>query len=106
MYDSIYELTRKENKYMIMKENVTKMINVLSNSDVIDNLTMAQSGLKNYYIVNDSPCKYENIKKQKERISNCLVVLRIVLKSIDLKLDSIRAAIRAAIAAAEASENG
>lgn len=102
MFNNTYELTRKQNKYKSMKENVTKMFNVLSNSDAIDNLTMVQTGLKNYYLVNSSPCKYNEIKIQKERISSCLIALRNILNKIDSKLDNIKDD----ITAAEANENG
>lgn len=100
--DNTYELTRKKNKYKNMRENVIKMINVLSRSEVIDNLSIAQTSLKNHYLVNGSPCKYEEIRKQKERISNCLLVLRNILNSIDLKLNSIKKSIEIA----ESENNG
>lgn len=88
--DNAYELTRKQNKYKNMRENVVKMINVLSNNDVIDNLNMAQVGLKNYYLVNGSPYKYEEIRKQKEEIYNCISSLKSILNSIDIKLKNIK----------------
>lgn len=102
MFNNTYELTRKKNKYKDMRENVIKMINVLSNNDVIDNLTMVQTGLKSYYLVNGSACKYEDVRKQKERVSDCLALLRSVLNSIDSKLDNIKDDIEKA----EARENG
>lgn len=90
MFDNTYELTRKQNKYKSMRENVIKMINVLSSSDVIDNLSMAQSSVQNNYLVNGSACKYENIKRQKEKISSCISSLRNILKSIDSNIDDIK----------------
>lgn len=88
--NNTYELTRKQNKYKNMRENVIKMINVLSHSDLIDNLNMAQVNLKNYYLVNGSPYKYEEIRKQKEEISNCILSLKSILNSIDIKLKNIK----------------
>ncbi len=90
MFDNTYELTRRQNKYKTMRENVIRMINVLSNSDVVDTLSMAQSSLQSNYLVNGSVCKYENIKRQKESISNCISNLRSVLNSIDSKISDIK----------------
>jgi hypothetical protein len=90
MFDNTYELTRRQNKYKTMRENVIRMINVLSNSDVVDTLSMAQSSLQSNYLINGSVCKYENIKRQKESISNCISNLRSVLNSIDSKISDIK----------------
>lgn len=100
--DNTYELMRKKNKYKNIRENVVNMINVLSNSNVNDNLTMVQTNLKNYYLVNDSACKLEEIKKQKQRISDCLTLLNSILKSINSKIYNINVDIQNA----EAMENG
>ncbi len=90
MFDETYELTRKQNKYKAMRENVIKMINVLSNNDVVDMLSMARSSLENNYLVNGSACKSENIRKQRDRVSSCISSLRSVLNSIDSKIDDIK----------------
>ncbi|MBQ9013549.1 MAG: hypothetical protein IJ094_08375 [Bacilli bacterium] len=94
--DNTYELTRKENNYKAMKENVTKMVNVLSNSDIIDNISMAKNGFKNYYVLNDTPVRQERLQKQKERISNCMNTLRSILNSVDSNLSDIKSDIEKA----------
>lgn len=101
MMDNTYELTRKQNKYKLMRENVIKMINVLSSSNIIDDLTVAQSSLKNYYLINDMPCKFDDIKRQKEKISSCLATLKTILNKIDSKLKIIKSDLKEA----EAKEN-
>ncbi len=102
MFNDTYELIKETNKYKNIRENVIKMINVLSNSDVIDNLKMVQTGLKNYYLVNGSACKYKDVENQREKISDCLTLLKDVLNSIDSKLDNIKDDIEKA----EAREDG
>lgn len=91
--NSTYELIVRQSKYKYMRENVIKMINVLSNN-LLDNLDVTQASLKDYYLVNDVPCKYEQVCDQKVKIKDSIYSLRIILNSIDAKIASIKENIR------------
>lgn len=85
-----YELTRKLNKYKNMKENVSKMINVLSRNDVTNNLSTAGYALKNNYLIDDNPCKVRELENQKQVIEEEVEKLQSIIYSIDNNISKIR----------------
>lgn len=84
-----YELTRKLTKYKNMKENVSRMINVLSRSDVTNNLSTAAYALKNNYSVDNSPNKAKDLEAQKETIYELTRKLQNISYSIDNSIRKI-----------------
>ena len=48
-----YELNIKKNRYRTMKENVNKIISVLSSNNIIDNIDAAENNLNASYKIND-----------------------------------------------------
>lgn len=87
--DSTYELTRSKDKYRNMKENVNKMLNILSNNDAVDNLTSARSYLRDYYIVDNVAFKTSDISDEKRKLIDAISDLRGIIDSIDSKISSI-----------------
>ena len=84
-----YELTVKKNRYRTMKENVNKVIGVLSSNNIIDNIDMAEDSLRTYYRVNETSPKSKVLNSQKERVRNALSKLYSISNSISNKINDI-----------------
>ena len=97
-----YELNKDKNKYKDMKENVNKMINVLSSNNVSDNIQRAINSINRDYNVNGNPVKEKILSNQKEKVYNCIVKLKEIKQVIDNKIDSINDDIKEAESNSEA----
>lgn len=84
-----YELNKDKSKYNDMKENVNKMINVLSSNNVSDNIQRAINSINRDYVVNDDPVKEKILSRQKDKVYNCIVKLKEIKLVIDNKIDNI-----------------
>lgn len=84
-----YELERSKGKYNNMKENVNKMLNILSSSDAVDNLTRARSYLREYYFVDNVAFNSSELSSEKTELSETISDLKRIIGSIDSKISSI-----------------
>ena len=84
-----YELNIKKNRYRAMKENVNKIISVLSSNNIVDNIGMAKNNLSTYYQINDSNSKCKELEGQVERVRNALSKLKSISYSISKEIDDI-----------------
>ncbi len=84
-----YELSVKKNRYRTMKENVNKIIGVLSSNNIVDNIGMAEDSLSTYYRVNDTSPKSKALNAQKEKVRNALSKLYSISNSISNKINDI-----------------
>lgn len=85
----ISSLSRKRSYYRNMRENVIYMINTLKNYNVMDNISVAMSNLKQSYNVNNYPYKYNELSKLKNSISQDINTLTDVLYYINVELEKI-----------------
>lgn len=91
-----YDLEKDKSKYKDFKKNVINMYNVLSHSDIGDNLYTANSYLKNDYQVNNSPFDESVLNKQKAKIKDCITKLKLIIDTVSDKIDDINSDIDAA----------
>lgn len=84
-----YELNIKKNRYRAMKENVNKIIGVLSSNNIVDNIDMAENNLRTYYKINDSNSKCKILDAQAEKVRNALSKLNSISYSISSKINDI-----------------
>ena len=87
--NEIYDLNQDKNKYKTMKENVNKMINVLSSNDIPDNLQSVLTSLNSDYTINDTAVKYNKINSQKDKVRDCIDDLKELYEKIKRKISSI-----------------
>ncbi len=80
---SAYELSRLKSEYETMRDYLNKMINILSKSSVLDNISKAQNCLSSNYLVDDNACKYNKIGNRKEEIRSNLSKLKSILSDVE-----------------------
>ncbi len=80
---SAYELARLKSEYETMRDYLNKMINILSKSSVLDNISKAQNCLSSNYLVDDNACKYNKIGNRKEEIRSNLSKLKSILSDVE-----------------------
>lgn len=86
---SLYELYNKKAKYNAIRENVNNAINVLSRVNISDSFDTAISSLESNYVVNDIPCKKNDLRNIRQSVANDLNNLRSILSAINVKINSI-----------------
>ena len=80
---SLYELIRLRSEYETVRDYLNKMINILSKSSVLDNISKAQNCLSSNYLVDDNACKYNKIGNRKEEIRSNISKLRSILRDVE-----------------------
>ena len=84
-----YELNIKKNRYRAMKENVNKIISVLSSNNIVDNIDMAENNLDANYKINDYNSKCKILNEQIASVRNALSKLNSISYSISKEIDDI-----------------
>lgn len=84
-----YELARLKTEYESMREYLVKIINILSKSSTLDNLSKAQNCLNNNYLVDDNVCKYNEISDLKAEIKNELSRLKVILRELEKTMSEL-----------------
>lgn len=84
-----YELNIKKNRYRAMKENVNKIISVLSSNNIIDNIDAAENNLNASYKINDCNNKSKILNEQINIIRNALSKLSNISYSISKEINDI-----------------
>ena len=85
----MYSLTKKMSYYKNMRENVVNMINILSNSSINSNLSVAMSSMKENYNVNNEACKYNEISNIKNTIASDINNLKNILYHINIAIQDL-----------------
>lgn len=90
---SLYELIRLRSEYETVRDYLNKMINILSKSSVLDNISKAQNCLSSNYLVDDNACKYNKIGNRKEEIRSNISKLRSILRDVEREINDLTRAI-------------
>lgn len=75
---------RNLRKYETMRDNLVRAYNILSKSEIQDNLATAVHTLKGNYTVNDTAFEATTINKVRDELSTCLNSLGQVLYSANV----------------------
>ena len=90
---SLYELIRLRSEYETVRDYLNKMINILSKSSVLDNISKAQNCLSSNYLVDDTAGKYNKIGNRKEEIRSNISKLRSILRDVERVISDLTRAI-------------
>lgn len=82
----LYELKRNKTRYQNMRENVVRMINILSSSNLSDQLFSSSRSLEENYLLNDNSVKSPELRAIKNSLDSDVTKLRNLLNSIDIKI--------------------
>lgn len=92
--NELYELNRDKNKYKNLRNNLSKIYDILSSSDLRDDLSAAASVLQNNYTI-DNNSKYSRpINNIKDSINDNRMQLNNIIRDVDLKINNINKDIR------------
>lgn len=87
--NELYELNRDKNKYKNLKNNLSRIYEILSSSDLRNDLSTAASVLQNNYTI-DNNSKYSRpINNIKDSIDDSRVLLNNIIKDVNLKINNI-----------------
>lgn len=87
--NELYELNRDKNKYKNLRNNLSKIYDILSSSDLRDDLSAAASVLQNNYTI-DNNSKYSRpINNIKDSINDNRMQLNNIIRDVDLKINGI-----------------
>lgn len=86
--DNLYELNRDKSRYTSVKENLKQITNILSKSDLYDNLSDASRSIRNNFLLNDSS-KDSKITSIKNNIKSQKEILNSIYNSVNNKLKNI-----------------
>lgn len=92
--NELYELNRDKNKYKNLKYNLSKIYEILSSSDVRNDLLMAASVLQNNYTIDNNSKYSRSISNIKDSIDENRALLNNIIKDINAKINDIDKDIR------------
>lgn len=92
--NELYELNRDKNKYKNLSNNLSKIYNILSSSDLSNDLSTAASVLQNNYTIDNNSKYAKPINNIKDSISDNKVALNTIIKDISIKINNINRDIR------------
>ena len=87
--NELYELSKDKNKYKNLKNNLSIIYEILSSSDLRNDLSTAASVLQNNYVI-DNNSKYSRpINNIKDSIDDSKSLLNNIIKDVNLKINNI-----------------
>lgn len=87
--NELYELNKDKNKYKNLKNNLSIIYEILSSSDLRNDLSTAASVLQNNYVI-DNNSKYSRpINNIKDSIDDSKSLLNNIIKDVNLKINNI-----------------
>lgn len=87
--NELYELNKDKNKYKNLKNNLSIIYEILSSSDLGNDLSTAASVLQNNYAI-DNNSKYSRpINNIKDSIDTSKSLLNNIIKDVNLKINNI-----------------
>ena len=92
--NELYELNRDKNKYKNLKYNLSKIYEILSSSDVRNDLLTAASVLQNNYTIDNNSKYSKSISNIKDSIDENRALLNSIIKDINAKINDIDKDIR------------
>lgn len=87
--NELYELSKDKNKYKNLRNNLSIIYEILSSSDLRNDLSTAASVLQNNYVI-DNNSKYSRpINNIKDSIDDSRSLLNNIIKDVNLKINNI-----------------
>lgn len=87
--NELYELSKDKNKYKNLRNNLSIIYEILSSSDLRNDLSTAASVLQNNYVI-DNNSKYSRpINNIKDSIDDSKSLLNNIIKDVNLKINNI-----------------
>lgn len=87
--NELYELSKDKNKYKNLRNNLSIIYEILSSSDLRNDLSTAAFVLQNNYVI-DNNSKYSRpINNIKDSIDDSKSLLNNIIKDVNLKINNI-----------------
>lgn len=92
--NELYELNRDKNKYNNLRNNLSKIYEILSSSDLKNDLSTAASVLQNNYTIDNNSKYSKPIVNIKDSIESYSPLLKNIINDLGFKVNDINKNIR------------